>query len=160
MVLGLAYFTELIGFSSVFGAFVAGMAVSRIPFSENKSFSDKIKSISFGLFVPLFFVWFGLEINIMEIFKHIFLAVIIFISYVLLRFAIMYYFMKRDKLEMAAITSISILSVDVESLVVILVAIKLGIFTDDSPLTLFAPSVFFSTLLIVALITFLSRKKT
>ena len=67
LVLAMAYFSEIIGFSSVLGAFIAGVIIAKTPFSETKSFSDKIKSISFGLFIPLFFVWFGLEIDLLAI---------------------------------------------------------------------------------------------
>ena len=67
LVLALAYFTEVIGFSSVLGAFIAGVLVAKMPFADTRSFTDKIKSVSFGLFIPLFFVWFGLEIDLVEI---------------------------------------------------------------------------------------------
>ena len=78
LVLLLAYLSEFIGFSSVLGAFLAGQIIGSMPFSETRSFTDKIKSISFGLFVPLFFVWFGLSIDLVDIWKNIGLGLLIF----------------------------------------------------------------------------------
>lgn len=157
LVLALAYMTEVIGFSSVLGAFIAGVLIARTPFAETRSFSDKIKSISFGLFIPLFFVWFGLEINLAEIWKHIILAVLIFLTYASLRFIITYVHLRKYKMKMPALISSSMLSVDVESLVILMVALQLGIFLTDIPLTLFAPSVFFSTFFIVLLVAIFSK---
>lgn len=158
LVLFLAYLSEWIGFSSALGAFIAGQLVGRMPFSETKSFSDKIKSISFGLFIPLFFVWFGLSINLQDILSNLFLAFIIFVLYSALRFGIAYLIIKKNKLEMPAMVSSSLLSVDVESLVILIVAIRLGIFANNLPLSLFAPSVLLSSLLIVFLSAVFSIK--
>jgi len=157
LVLALAYLTEVIGFSSVLGAFIAGVLIARTPFAETRSFSDKVKSISFGLFIPLFFIWFGLEINLAEIWKHIILAILIFLSYASIRFIITYIYLKKYKMKMPALISSSMLSVDVESLVILMVALQLGIFITDIPLTLFAPSVFFSTFFIVLLVAIFSK---
>lgn len=157
LVLALAYFSDLIGFSSVLGAFIAGAIVARLPYAETTSFSQKIKSLAFGLFIPLFFVWFGLEIDLGYILKNIGVVLLIFIVYALVRFAAMYAFMNKYKIKTKGLISSSMLSVDVESLVILLVATQLGIFIDDVPLSLFAPSVFLSTLIIVLLVAFFSR---
>lgn len=157
LVLALAYITEVIGFSSVLGAFIAGVLVARMPFAETRSFSDKIKSISFGLFVPLFFVWFGLEINLVEIWKYVILAALIFFVYTSTRFVITYTYMKKYNLKMPYLLSSLMLSLDVESLVILMVALQLGIFVTNIPLTLLAPSVFFSTVLIVLLVALFSK---
>lgn len=156
-VLALAYFTETIGFSSILGAFVAGVIIARLPFGETSSFVHKIKSISFGLFVPLFFVWFGLEINIANIIEYFWLAMLIFLVYIAIRFVFAFIFMKKNKFATPGLASSSLLSVDIESLIVLIVAIRLGFFATDLPLTLFAPSVLFSTLLIVLLVAAFSK---
>jgi len=157
LVLALAYLTEIIGFSNVLGAFIAGVLIAQTPFAETHSFSDKIKSISFGLFIPLFFVWFGLEINLADIWQNIILAVLIFVAYTSIRFITTYLFMKKMKLRMPALISSSMLSVDIESLVILMIALQIGIFTTNIPLTLFAPSVFFSTFFIVVLVALFSK---
>jgi Kef-type K+ transport system membrane component KefB len=160
IVLALAYLTEIIGFSSVLGAFIAGVLIAKLPFAETRSFSDKIKSISFGLFVPLFFVWFGLEINLAEIWEYLSLAVLIFVVYAGVRFIITYLHMKKYKFKTPGLISSSMLSVDIESLVILMIALQIGIFTTSIPLTLFAPSVFFSTFFIVVLVAFFSKFET
>lgn len=157
LILALAYFTEVIGFSSVLGAFIAGTIIAKMPFAETTSFTHKIKSLAFGLFVPLFFVWFGLEINLLSILQNLLLIILVFLAYVTLRFVIAYIFMKINKLPTPGLASSSLLSVDVESLVIIIVALNLGIFTDNIALTLFAPSVLFSTLLTIILVPLFSR---
>ncbi|MFH2020445.1 MAG: cation:proton antiporter [archaeon] len=159
LVLALAYLSEAIGFSSVLGAFIAGLIITRTPFSETKSFSDKLKSISFGLFVPLFFVWFGLSINLHDLLNNLFFAAVIFLLYCGVRFIVAYIFMKKNNFEMPALISSSLLSVDVESLVVLIMAGRIGIFKDNLALSLFAPSVLFSTLIIVILVKIFSNKK-
>jgi len=152
LVLFLAYITDVIGFSSVLGAFIAGQLIGRLNFAGTRSFSDKIKSISFGLFIPLFFVWFGLSINVKDIISHFGLAIIIFLVYSIIRFGTAYFFVKKNHLDMPALVSSTMLSVDVESLVILIVAIRIGIFKDNLPLLLFAPSVLLSTLLVVFLV--------
>ncbi len=157
LVLALGYFTDLIGFSNVLGAFIAGVLISKLPFADTRSFTDKIKSLSFGLFIPLFFVWFGLEINLVDIWQNIILAVLVFLAYASVRFIITFAFMKSIKMKMAKLIGSSMISVDIESLVVLMVAMQIGIFTNNMPITLFAPSVFFSTTMIVILVTIFSR---
>ena len=159
LILALAYLTEIIGFSSILGAFIAGVFIAKLPFSESTSFSDKIRGISFGLFVPLFFVWFGLEINLVDIMKNIVLALIIFVLYITIRFTIAYIYLKKNKLDAPLTISTSMLSVDVESLIVLMVAMNLGIFTNSEPLILFAPSVLLSTLFIVIFVAIFSKKE-
>ncbi|MBS3134391.1 cation:proton antiporter [Candidatus Woesearchaeota archaeon] len=159
LVLALAYLSDKIGFSSVLGAFIAGVLIAKMPFSETTTFSQKIKSISFGLFIPLFFVWFGLEIDVNYIIQNILLIFLIFVSYTAIRFFLMYLFMKKYKIKTIGVVSSSMLSIDVESLVILLVAKQLGIFTDEIPLSLFAPSVLLSTLVIVILVAVFSKKE-
>ncbi len=159
LVLALAYMTEFLGFSNILGAFIAGVVIAKTPFSESKSFTDKIHAISMGLFVPLFFVWFGLEINFSEMIKYLVLSLIIFILYATIRFLITYIYLKKHHLNSPLISSSSMLSVDVESLVVLMIATTMGIFNDKVPLLLFAPSVLLSTLVIVLLVAYFSKKE-
>ncbi|MBS3113079.1 cation:proton antiporter [Candidatus Woesearchaeota archaeon] len=157
LVLALAYFTEVIGFSSVLGAFIAGVLVAKMPFADTRSFTDKIKSVSFGLFIPLFFVWFGLEIDLVEIWNNLGLSVLIFLTYASIRFISTYIYLRKVGLKMSGIISSSMLCVDVESLVILMIAIQLGIFTTNLPLILFAPSVFLGTFFIISLIGIFSK---
>jgi len=156
LILALAYLTEIIGFTSVLGAFLAGVLISLVPFAETRSFSSKIESLSFGLFIPLFFVWFGLTVNLTEVWKHLGFAILIFLVYAIPRFIIT--FVGARKMKERSVMSASMLSVDVESLVVIVVALQFGIFTTTTPLALFATVVVIGMFVHLVLTKFFSRR--
>jgi Kef-type K+ transport system membrane component KefB len=59
IVLLLAWAATTFGLSSIIGAFFAGIILSRSPVFDNHSFLQKITSISYGLFVPVFFAYTG-----------------------------------------------------------------------------------------------------
>jgi Kef-type K+ transport system membrane component KefB len=58
-----AYLSENIKVAAVTGAFLAGTILARSPFSY-KIITPKIEAISEGFFIPLFFVYTGVRINI------------------------------------------------------------------------------------------------
>lgn len=62
-VLLIAFSAEKLGLSSVIGAFFAGIILSRIPSLETKQFVNKLSAVSYGLFVPFFFIWVGTEMQ-------------------------------------------------------------------------------------------------
>ena len=64
IVILLAYIAEIVGLSTVLGAFLAGVILSRVPMLETRSFSDKLHVVSEGMFIPLFFAWVGLGLSI------------------------------------------------------------------------------------------------
>lgn len=59
-----AFFAHNLGLSTMIGAFFAGIALSRSSVLETETFAQKISSISYGLFIPLFFVMAGAQINL------------------------------------------------------------------------------------------------
>lgn len=61
IVLLLAYLAEVLGLSSVLGAFIAGLVLSRVGSLETKSFYNDIEVVSYGIFIPLFFTLIGLK---------------------------------------------------------------------------------------------------
>ncbi|AFD00461.1 transporter, CPA2 family [Methanocella conradii HZ254] len=63
-----AYLGENIKVAAVTGAFLAGTILARSPFSY-KIITPKIEAISEGFFIPLFFVYTGVRINIDQMFK-------------------------------------------------------------------------------------------
>jgi len=63
MILLLAYVTESLGSSAVLGAFFAGIVLGSSRFLESTSFTKKLSSVSYGIFIPLFFAWAGLSID-------------------------------------------------------------------------------------------------
>lgn len=62
-VLLVAFAAEKLGLSSVIGAFFAGMVLSKIPTLETKQFVNKLSAVSYGLFIPFFFIWVGTEMQ-------------------------------------------------------------------------------------------------
>jgi Kef-type K+ transport system membrane component KefB len=79
IVILLAYIAEIVGLSTVLGAFLAGVILSRVPMLETRSFSDKLHVVSEGMFIPLFFAWVGLGLSIVPaaLFSWITLFIII-----------------------------------------------------------------------------------
>ena len=63
VILGLAWFAASFGLSSIIGAFVAGLILSRSPVFETKTFHEKILSVSYGFFIPIFFVMTGTHLT-------------------------------------------------------------------------------------------------
>jgi Kef-type K+ transport system membrane component KefB len=81
IILVLAWFASAFGLSSIIGAFFAGLILSRSPVFETKTFHEKVLSISYGFFVPVFFVMTGTHLEFANFFTNalralLFLAVI------------------------------------------------------------------------------------
>ena len=53
---------------AVLGAFVAGIIFSRIPSIPEESI-DRLESITFGIFAPIFFATAGLKVNLAAFIK-------------------------------------------------------------------------------------------
>jgi len=59
----LAILAETFGLHGIIGAFLAGTILARSPIAGT-NFIEKVSSISYAIFVPLFFVWTGLLLNL------------------------------------------------------------------------------------------------
>ncbi len=59
---------QIINLEAVFGAFIAGMILAQLP-SIPKDSIEKIESITFGIFAPIFFAGAGLKVNILNLFE-------------------------------------------------------------------------------------------
>lgn len=75
VVLLAAFFAATLGLSTMIGAFFAGIALSRSSILETETFAHKISSISYGLFIPIFFVMAGARIDLSTIVESFGLAV-------------------------------------------------------------------------------------
>lgn len=157
LLLGLSYATEVIGLSTVLGAFFAGIIVSRSDFSESRSFQEKINAIGLGLFIPIFFAWFGLGLDIAVIMANIEAAAFLFGLSTVAKLGIGYAVSKLHGMEHPLTISASLLSLDIETLVVLLIAIDLGVLGSEM-LQIFAPSVLLSTATIVGLYAYIDRR--
>ncbi len=75
VVLLAAFLASNMGLSTMIGAFFAGIALSRSSILETETFSQKISSISYGLFIPIFFVMAGARIDLSNLAQSFGLAV-------------------------------------------------------------------------------------
>ena len=155
LVLLMAFLTESLGFSNILGAFLAGIIISRSTFSGTRSFVDRFKAVSMGLFVPLFFAWFGLELVLSGeagIIANIIPALIFFGLSCVLKFSYTYVYSKIKKIPAPGLVSSSMLSLDVETLIILILAIEIGVFEGTEMLSIFAPSVLLTTILVAVLV--------
>lgn len=67
--LGMSYVADLVGLSSVIGAFFAGIAVGQTKVKE-KVFLN-VEAIGYAIFIPVFFVNIGLEVELASIIKQL-----------------------------------------------------------------------------------------
>lgn len=159
LLLLMAYITEIIGLSSVVGAFFAGVIVSRSEFSESRAFQEKIKAIALGLFIPLFFAWFGLGLTITGpsgMLANMEAAILLYGLSTVSKLAIGYLIPLYHQFKSPFTVAASLLSLDIETLVVLLIGIDLGIFSSQI-LQIFAPSVLLTTITIVGLYAVIDR---
>ncbi len=67
LLLGIVVIFQVLGFHPILAAFFAGMMLSDNLQSEE--FVEKIKTISYGFFIPIFFVVIGASVNILVLFE-------------------------------------------------------------------------------------------
>lgn len=65
---GFGAIAQSLNLEAVLGAFIAGIIFSRIPLIPKESF-DRLESITFGFFAPIFFASAGLKVNLAPLFN-------------------------------------------------------------------------------------------
>lgn len=78
LVFMLSFISEYMHIAAAVGAFLAGLAVSQTPFTES-IIMPKIKTIAFGLFVPIFFAYSGVIADLSIFLDPYMLGLIVFI---------------------------------------------------------------------------------
>jgi Kef-type K+ transport system membrane component KefB len=159
LLLFMAYITQTIGLSSVLGAFFAGVLVSRSDFTNSKSFQEKINAIGEGLFIPIFFAWFGLGLTIFGshgMIAYLPAALFLFALSTVGKVGIGYFVASRHGTEKPLTVAASLVALDIESLVVLLIGNNLGVL-DHTILQVFAPAVLLSAPTILLLYKFADR---
>ncbi len=58
------YLAELFGLHAVIGAFIGGALISDIPFAKLEDIQSKVSGLAYGIFVPIFFAFIGLSVDI------------------------------------------------------------------------------------------------
>lgn len=74
-----AYIADEVQLDAVLGAFVAGIAVSNTPSFEEK-INDDIETIGYGIFIPIFFISIGLNLEFTSFLKDFWLIIIFTIT--------------------------------------------------------------------------------
>ncbi|MCK5661309.1 MAG: cation:proton antiporter, partial [Methanosarcinales archaeon] len=59
-----AYLAEIFGLHAVIGAFIGGVLISDIPFAKLEDVQSKVSGFAYGIFVPFFFAFIGLSVDI------------------------------------------------------------------------------------------------
>lgn len=73
--LAFSYFAEWMGVAGIIGAFAAGIAISQTPFKH--TVETKLEPIAYSLFVPVFFVSIGLNVNFEGVGSQVWFIIII-----------------------------------------------------------------------------------
>jgi len=86
VILLVAYFAEISGIHGAIGALLLGIAVSRMAKEEHEEISKSVRTIGYGIFIPIFFAGIGLHFSISFLELPIwiiggFLAIIIGVKY-------------------------------------------------------------------------------
>lgn len=76
-----SYLAELMGLSSVIGAFFSGIAIGQTPFKQ--TINEGIQPIGYALFIPVFFVSIGLDLRLTGLVQDSFFFIILTIAAVL-----------------------------------------------------------------------------
>ncbi len=64
VILLVAYFAEISGIHGAIGALLLGIAVSRMAKEEHEEISKSVRTIGYGIFIPIFFAGIGLHFSI------------------------------------------------------------------------------------------------
>jgi len=59
-----AYLAEVFGLHAVIGAFIGGALLSNNPFAKIESVQRKVSGLAYGIFVPIFFAFIGLSVDL------------------------------------------------------------------------------------------------
>ncbi|NYT00745.1 MAG: cation:proton antiporter [Methanocellales archaeon] len=59
-----AFLADELGLHAVIGAFLGGLILSTLPFAKIRDVKDKVSGFSYGIFVPIFFVFIGLSVDL------------------------------------------------------------------------------------------------
>lgn len=62
-----AYLAEAFGLHAVIGAFVGGACLSSVPLAKIEDVQSKVSGIAYGIFIPIFFAFIGLSVDLAAI---------------------------------------------------------------------------------------------
>ncbi|MDH5100441.1 cation:proton antiporter [Lactobacillus kefiranofaciens] len=101
LIFALVTVAESVGAENILGAFLAGMVMKLL--EPSKSTKDKLTSIGYGFFIPIFFIMTGVGLNLRSLFAHPaslmllpVLVIFLFLAKVPVVLVYMKYFCKRN----------------------------------------------------------------
>jgi len=59
-----AYLAEVFGLHAVIGAFIGGACLSRVPLAKIEDVQNKVSGVAYGIFIPIFFAYIGLLVDL------------------------------------------------------------------------------------------------
>ncbi len=152
LLIGLAYLSDALGLTSIIGAFLAGVIVAKGNYSERPSFMNQVDALASVFFVPLFFAWFGAEIDLVGVWNNIGISLTLLTLIMMIKFSVSYVLFKKNKQPMPGVAASSMLSLDVESMIILLIAVRIGVFQDNTMISIFAPMVPLTTVIVAVLV--------
>lgn len=116
LIFALVTVAESVGAENILGAFLAGMVMKLLEPSE--STKDKLTSIGYGFFIPIFFIMTGVGLNLRSLFAHPaslmllpVLVIFLFLAKVPVVLVYMKYFCKRNAFAGGFLTATTIMIV-------------------------------------------------
>lgn len=113
LIFALVTVAESVGAENILGAFLAGMVMKLLEPSE--STKDKLTSIGYGFFIPIFFIMTGIGLNLRSLFAHPaslmllpVLVIFLFLAKVPVVLVYMKYFCKRNAFAGGFLTATTI----------------------------------------------------
>ncbi len=152
LLIGLAYLSDALGLTSIIGAFLAGVIVAKGNYSERPSFMNQVDALASVFFVPLFFAWFGAEIDLVGVWNNLGISLTLLTLIMMIKFSVSYVLFKKNKQPMPGVAASSMLSLDVESMIILLIAVRIGVFQDNTMISIFAPMVPLTTVIVAVLV--------
>lgn len=113
LIFALVTVAESVGAENILGAFLAGMVMKLL--EPSKSTKDKLTSIGYGFFIPIFFIMTGVGLNLRSLFAHPaslmllpVLVIFLFLAKVPVVLVYMKYFCKRNAFAGGFLTATTI----------------------------------------------------
>ena len=163
LILVLSFFAEKLHLISIVGAFFAGVILNRSKVPGVTDFYHKAKTLGYGFFIPVFFAYIGLMVNLTKIKGILIPALVLVAAAIVIKFLVALGSSKKAGFGLAEATTISVGLIPRadDNLIILLIALGLGIFTAttaDFFMTTFMLLLFVSAIITPILLSLLIKK--
>ncbi|MFP4112613.1 MAG: cation:proton antiporter, partial [Candidatus Woesearchaeota archaeon] len=154
----LAFLAEELKLASVLGAYFAGLILQQSRDLETDHFSSTVKSISYSLFIPVFFAWIVLSIDLKQLGEHLPVSLLIAGVVIVSKFVfiIIASLMQKAKFKESLIYASGMTAKGADNLIVIAIALNVGILSPEVS-SLFGTTLVLTMLISVVLSSFLLK---